>query len=173
MNSTVYFSGPCHPLSNLYPFTFVWKGLKFLSLESAYHWEKAIHHGLLKEAEHIRTCPDPTFGVMYLGKKLPTSASWEECKLSCMFALLKLKYQYSLGYRLDLQSGTDFIEDTAHPFWGRGHHGNGLNWLGHLHQDIKHRGSQYSSGHGTNHEKVSPWTWCLPCAGPLHCRSND
>lgn len=140
MASTIFFSGPSHPLSNLYPFSFIWKGHRFNSVEAAYQWEKACHHGLRLEAEEILHCPDPTFKVMYLGRALPSSPSWEQCRLDCMFALLQQKFHHCFDYRLALRGGDCFVEDTFHPFWGFGRHGTGFNWLGQLHLDIKRQG---------------------------------
>ena len=137
--ATVYFSGPSHPLSNLYPFSFSWKGHWFNSVEAAYQWEKASHHGCWVQADQIMTCSDPTFQVMRIGRSIATSSAWESTKVNCMYDLLCEKYQHCPAYRQALDGPQYFVEDTPHSFWGRGHSGHGLNWLGQLHQDIKLR----------------------------------
>jgi predicted NAD-dependent protein-ADP-ribosyltransferase YbiA (DUF1768 family) len=137
--ATYKFRGPSEPLSNLFPFHFVWKGIPFGSLEAAYQWEKATRLGFQMKAIQIRLHHDPTFGVMRLGQQLPDSEMWRSIKLDVMFSLLKAKYQQCPHYHQFLRDTpmTHFQEDTKHPFWGGR---RGQNWLGRLHTEIKTMG---------------------------------
>ena len=77
---------------------------------------------------------------MAIAKNLPSSKSWEEGKSSLMYDLMREKYLQCPEYREALRSDTVFVEDTAHPFWGRGKAGNGKNVLGEIHGEILRNG---------------------------------
>lgn len=166
---TSYFRGPSNPLSNLYPFHFLWKDTRFGSLEAAYQWEKACHLGLWQAAEGIMFNPDPTFSTMRLGQQLPTTASWESKKLHIMYHLLLQKYSQCEDYREALHDASNFIEDTCHPFWGRGSHGDGLNWMGRLHWEVKERGKNVLILGSSHARDMAPYLRkALGGKGPFH-----
>ena len=133
------FKGERNPLSNLYRLKkpFIFKGRYFYSTENAYQWQKAKHHGNDYLANRILA--ETSRNAMYLGKSIKTNDSWKTQKAGLMTELVCLKKDTSKEYRDYLLSTTTaiLVENTSHPYWGKGFNDKGLNILGVIHTEIR------------------------------------
>lgn len=133
---SIFFKGPQNPLSNLYIIQngLEYKNQVFNSVEQAYQWDKCTSHRQLNLAKQIKGTTN-TFQQMQLGKRVSTKALWEQRKRKVMKSLLLSKAKTCAEYRVCLEESGNktFVEDTNHPFWGKGKDGKGKNILGVLH----------------------------------------
>ena len=144
---TVYFKGPDHPLSNLYPCELWIDGYEFHSSEGAYQFFKAMTMAenstskwdkgdYWNKAKKIQETKNP-WNAMDMGQ-FNTDDKWKHIKIDVMRAILLEKYTQCKKYQeyLDKSGKSRLIENTTHHFWG-GKQENGLNMLGLLHQWIR------------------------------------
>lgn len=133
------FKGGKNPLSNLYPIEqpFEHKGNRYISSENAYQWEKAIVHGESEKAKRIvKATP---WKALCIGQSIPTGKRWQINKYRVMTEIVLKKCDKSKSYRDYLMSSTTatLVENTSHPYWGRGRHNTGKNILGVIHSEIR------------------------------------
>ena len=132
----ILFKGPDNPLSNLFVIEnkLNYRNHKFNSTEQAYQWEKAITHKKYNIANQI-IATNNTFKQMNFGKQITTNTQWQVRKRKIMKNLLLKKASCCEEYKTALKnSGNEtLVEDTNHPYWGRGRDGKGRNILGVLH----------------------------------------
>lgn len=136
---TILFKGGEHPLSNLFKLEtpIVFRGISFDTVENAYQWAKATEHGEFYLAEQIKN--KTAKKAMFMGKKIKTSEKWEKSKVHLMTKLVLLKKESCKEYRDFLLSSTTaiLVENTYHPFWGKGENNKGKNMLGVIHTEIR------------------------------------
>jgi len=140
MENIILFKGKDSPLSNLHIIEekLVYKGIHFNSSEQAYQWEKCIFHNNHTLANLILEEKDP-YKQMKIGGLIIGNPIWQDKKRDCMREILKFKLIDCETYRAALKESKDsvLIENTNHPFWGRGKSNLGKNNLGALHCEIR------------------------------------
>ena len=138
----IYFKGEKTPLSNLYETEAnnKFKGKHFRSSENAYQYQKCIKHSNPVLASIITNPRCTSRKAIQVGRMVPTNSQWETSKNSLMLALLQEKFLVSQAYRKAVLDSFPklLVEDTNHPYWGRGKKNEGLNWMGTLHLKIRH-----------------------------------
>ena len=147
----IYFKGEQHPLSNLFPCTLVIAGTKYYSSEAAYQagkvhcilqneTDKARREDLIRKIEAIATSRNPRF-AMNEGQAVNTSnnTTWKKAKRQLMYTILQHKADQCKAYAdyLKASSSRTLIEDTNHPYWGKGTNYTGLCMLGILHEKVR------------------------------------
>ena len=73
--------------------------------------------------------------VMFEGKKTWRNEEWEQCQVRIMRQIVRskiIKHQIIRDALLENHKNSEFVENTPHPFWGRGINNNGKNMLGRL-----------------------------------------
>lgn len=136
--TTIYFKGPNHCLSNLYPCRIHVFGKWYESAEHAYQWMKCRHAGNLNLAEKILRTKNP-FQAKAIGAQCFIDEPWDLNKERFMFQILLAKARYCPEYEsylLDCPQDVIFRENTRHKFWG-GIPNVGQNKLGFLHYNVK------------------------------------
>lgn len=132
-----YFKGSDSPLSNFYPCDIIFNDQSYRSSEHAYQVAKA-QLCRPSAADYIRDAPSAKVAMHRARTCIPNpSREWNDVKVTTMRSILYQKYTQVPDYVTALQTHSAFVEDTAHPFWGRGVDGQGLNHLGRLHSLIK------------------------------------
>ena len=106
--------------------------------EQCYQWIKAKQHNCHDIASAILATDNP-FQQMQLGQQIATSDKWKQNKILLMREILVAKFINCREYRefLDRSGSRLLIENTHHPFWGKGRNSDGSNNLGVLHCDIR------------------------------------
>ena len=133
------FKGENSPLSNLFklktPIHF--KKLYFFSTEVLYQWHKAISHQEFEKAKKIINSTPRN--AMTIGKTIKTGSYWNNNKADFMRFACAEKAKVSREYRDALLATTNqiLVENTCHPFWGRGKDNKGENNLGVIHCEIR------------------------------------
>ena len=76
---------------------------------------------------------------MIIGQAIPTNDEWKKTKYKYMLEILRQKVIASPKYKEFLLSTLTkiYIENTCHPYWGRGKNNCGKNMLGALHAKIR------------------------------------
>lgn len=134
-------------LSNFSSFTLRWMGLRFDTLEAAYHWEK-FKHGFSRLdghraaiAEAIRTAASAHVAFQiaqeYKDMRRP---DWDEVKVAIMATLLRAKVnQHEYVRRKLLATGDrELVENSwRDDFWGWGPNRDGQNMLGKLWMEVR------------------------------------
>ena len=147
---TIYFKGPSHILSNLYPCTLQLYSHTYCSAEQAYQHKKAMFHidktrnekdkqELRKISHDIMDTEDP-YKIMSIAKQIKPNQEWQTTKRYIMEEVLQAKAAQCNAYKdyLLLTERKSYIEDTAHLTWGRGKPNKpGNNLLGLLHEKIR------------------------------------
>ena len=138
-----YFKGETDPLSNLYTTEnkLHHRGLTFPSIEHIYQYRKCIRHHHPITAAYILNSKCTSRQAMQLGQGIKTNTYWRKNKHHLMLTLLEEKFVKSQNYRRAVIDSypSILIENTSHPFWGQGPKGQGLNWMGTLHLQIRHK----------------------------------
>ena len=128
--NTRYFKGKNDVLSNFYPCSLHSQGLWFHSSEQLiqYRWARIAHCDDL--AQEIMEAPDaPT--VYTIAKRIPKTRRWDALKEQIIEEAVQLKLESCPEFFEELMSTTGHIvEDTPHPYWGRGPDHKGLNRTG-------------------------------------------
>ena len=129
----IKFRGPQSSFSNFFPAPLRMWGMTFQTNEHAYNYRKALEMGQHETAENIRKAPTPRRAQL-MAQDIVTNERWKGLKQSVMYELLKEKSRQCPTFRKDLIDSGDriLVEDTSHPYWGRGNAGSGLNALGRL-----------------------------------------
>ena len=114
--------------------------LQVKSSENAYQYHKCIKHGYPVLASTIANPRCTSRKAMQVGRMVPTSNHWDSNKNKLMLDLLQEKFLVSQTYRKAVLDSFPklLVEDTNHPYWGRGKKNDGLNWMGTLHLKIRH-----------------------------------
>ena len=126
--------GAGNPLSNFYPCSFEFGGIKFKSSEHAYQYQKACYFDC---SDHLKQtiCKAPNaLAAKQAVDGLPKTAEWNLYKPLLMFQLLSSKFKQVPIFRKNLEeafrSGAEIHHPVNDPFWGNGRDGNGKNWFG-------------------------------------------
>lgn len=139
--SNVYFQGDKHPLSNLYPLKNPLKIYthEFSTSEAAYQFRKAVNANDFQAADEILHAKNG-WDAMEIGKKVKSCKDWHKQKEDIMKEIITVKSQTCEEYVKCLKESKDatLIENTLHPFWGKGTESSpGKNILGLLHMEIR------------------------------------
>ncbi len=130
------FSGAYRFLSNFWPATIVYEGVKYSTTEHAYQAAKSLDP-VIREA--ISFLPYPS-QAKKAGKGIKVRADWEEVKLQVMLDVLRLKFNSSefLRLRLLATAPQELIEGNTwnDTFWGVCN-GKGQNHLGKLLMQVR------------------------------------
>ena len=135
-------------LSNFSAFTLQWKGVRFDTSESAYHWEKfdyatEYHDALALAAirEGILHAPSAHEAFKFAEKHRNfIRPEWDIVKVPIMADILRAKVaQHEYVRRKLLATGDrELIEDSwRDSYWGWGEDHKGRNWLGKLWMAIR------------------------------------
>ena len=118
---TVWFSGPSHPLSNLYLWDIFVFGRWYNSAEQAYQYKKAMFHKHTLLAWHILTT-GCTRKIMKIAKCYKESPEWKRVRCIYMIEILQVKMENCGPYAAALWNipgdHPDIRERTKHPHWG-------------------------------------------------------
>ena len=127
---TRYFKGQNDVLSNFYPCSIQHRGLWFHSTEQLIQYRRARITHSVQRAQEIMEAPDaPT--VYAIAKLLPQTRAWEELKEQVIEEAVQLKLDNCAEFHQELMATTGrIVEDTPHPYWGRGPDHEGLNRMG-------------------------------------------
>jgi predicted NAD-dependent protein-ADP-ribosyltransferase YbiA (DUF1768 family) len=133
-----YFAGKNSNLSNFKHMHFKAFGRVFHHLEGAYHYQKGIEHEMFGLANDIANIWNPV-SAMYKGRDITTRPTWYWLKAGYMMKLLYMKADQSPEFVDELLGTGDafIVENTVHPFWGRGTDDYGLGVLGYLLMDLR------------------------------------
>lgn len=133
-------------LSNFSSFTLQWRGIRFDTLEAAYHWEKFVPAGFMGSVaagvrEHIRTAPSAheAFQIAQKNKGL-RRPDWDAVKVGIMRELIRAKAdQHEYVRRKLLATGDrELVENSwRDDFWGWGPNRDGQNMLGKLWMELR------------------------------------
>lgn len=132
-------------LSNFSAFTLEWEGLRFDTLEAAYHWEKFRAYSFVpartEVQEAIRLAPSAheAFKIAQeqAFRRVP---DWDRVKVDTMKCLLMAKvYQHEYVRRKLLATGErELVENSwRDDFWGWGPNRDGQNMLGKLWMEVR------------------------------------
>lgn len=136
-------------LSNFSAFELRWNGLKFPTLEHAYHWEKfnvapQHHSGYTSQAQSLIQSAPSAHEAFKIGgddKWRPyRRADWDAVKVGIMGALLRAKVtQHEYVARKLLATGDrELVENSWRDvFWGWGPNKDGKNMLGRLWMQVR------------------------------------
>ncbi len=124
----ILFRGENNPLSNLYITlaALTYKGFMYISSEHAYQAAKArFHHQKLSLNEILHTANTKT--VMRIGQNIRTTDAWKRVKAQLMLEILiaKSKVYYNFRDNLTQSYPAILVENTCHPYWGKGKHNSG------------------------------------------------
>lgn len=116
---TVAFQSWVSPLSNLFLCKLRYNGKSYRSLEHAYQFLKATHHGSTDTATDIKHEPDP-YVVMSYGNSITENKEWMAKKLDIMEQLVRCKEDQVAIFRDTLQRTFSYklVENTWSSFWG-------------------------------------------------------
>lgn len=128
-NNKVDVQGYTDPLSNFFPFPFIYKQRNFISAEHAYQHEKSEFYGAFAFGERIRQAP--TAGeAKKIGKEmdrryhqLQQQWDWEARQIYIMEEILSLKAEQCPQFRQSLLNTGDKIitHNVIDQFWGSSH----------------------------------------------------
>jgi len=130
-------------LSNFSGFTLQWRGLRFDTLEAAYHWEKfpGSKLGRSETARAIRLAPSAHEAFQIAQKfRLFRRDDWDDVKVDIMRQLLRAKVeQHEYVERKLLATGDrELVENSwRDDYWGWGPNRDGQNVLGKLWMEIR------------------------------------
>jgi ribA/ribD-fused uncharacterized protein len=113
-----------HPLSNFFPFNFVYQGRLFSSAEHAYQFTKAVFLGeyeLAAVIQSAKTAPKAKHYAATLTSH-PRFAEWFTLRLPIMCLILEHKYVSCPAFfeALQQQPTPYFVENNRHPYWAAG-----------------------------------------------------
>lgn len=131
-NGTVAFQSPLSPLSNLFPCTIIYNGIRYICLEQAYQHQRALHHQRLDTARDIMALTNP-YDIMNEGKDFLDNQEWINRRLPLMESLVRHKLEQVPIFTDVLRStGTHFlVENTLNPLvWNASYPGQ--NHLGRI-----------------------------------------
>ena len=139
----VFFCGEDSILSNLssYPVKYGFSSESgtetFPSSEHAYQCTKGWYHGVSNVFQ--RMADKSPREAMQIASNLHVSEEWKGMRTAVMRRILEEKCRQNPPVRTCLErSGSSIlVEDTPHPFWGRGKDGLGENTLGRIWMDIR------------------------------------
>lgn len=119
LHGTVAFQSWVSPLSNLDLCRLRFNGKTYRSLEHAYQYAKAIHHGRTETANDIRYEPDP-YVVMSYGNSITENRAWMDKKLDLMEQLVRAKEDQVAIFSDTLKRTFSYriVENTWSAFWG-------------------------------------------------------
>jgi ribA/ribD-fused uncharacterized protein len=129
-------------LSNFYPSTIFYEGLRYPSVEHAY---QSLKSSIPEEREKIRNAISAG-QAKKIGKTVTLREDWEQIKVPLMKDLLRLKFDNPfLRYKLLATGNSILIEGNTwnDVFWGVCR-GNGLNMLGKLLMEVREELTQNS-----------------------------
>ncbi len=124
------FFGPHRFLSNFWPSPFVYRTVRFSTVEEAYQWEKC---ATLEGKQAVLYSRSPG-SAKHVAKNFPKRDDWETVKISVMLSLLELKFTIpDLREKLLATGDETLIEGNTwnDTFWGVCN-GVGENQLGKL-----------------------------------------
>lgn len=112
------FDGPYRFLSNFYPISVEYEGIKFSSVEHAYQAAKTLDMNVRREIAQL-----PTAGKAKRAGKViaPIREDWELVKFSIMLELVRKKFEHeTLRYMLFLTRDSILIEGNnwGDTYWG-------------------------------------------------------
>jgi ribA/ribD-fused uncharacterized protein len=104
--------GEWDPLSNFYPFTFLFRDVIFSSSEKAYQYFKALRHRRLDLCQRIQDAKT-ALQAKWIGKEIPDAGD-EEFKIDLMAEILDEKSKQCRSFRDELRSssGTQIMHST-------------------------------------------------------------
>lgn len=129
------FRGEFAFLSNFHPSVIYVNGLRYATVEHAFHAAKAIdpeHHEL------IRCAPTPG-EAKKLGKMIAIRLDWDEVRVDMMRTLIQKKFENPFLRPLLLATGDAELIEKNHwhdNFWGV-YKGEGHNWLGKILMEVR------------------------------------
>ena len=148
----IRFMGKHSKLSNFYPCQIEMEGSGFRSSEAAYQWRKAMFMGEEQLAEELRHCEEAretkwmansVFGKAKRGRwgeeRLAIFEKWNDNRVQVMREVLRAKAMGCEEYVLELREskGRTLMEVVpGDDFWGVAS-GDGQNWLGKLHMELR------------------------------------
>lgn len=155
----LYFKGSNSPLSNFFPTRLTVWNMTFKSSEHAYQHKKCVTVGNNSAAANVLQAETP-LEAKNIGNSVQSNDNWKDIRQGVMYQILKLKSRQCPQFHQFLLQSCDrqLVEDTTHPYWGRGHQGNGLNMLGKLLMMLRSELSTTSTlpRNFTPHPMVSP-----------------
>ncbi len=133
------FKGEYAFLSNFYPCTVGYEGMKYPSAEHAFQAAKTLD---IDQRLGMAVCPTPS-EAKYCGRRLLLREDWEEVKIAVMLAVIRDKFTRNVAHEnireLLLATGDAYLEeDNAHGdrFWGTVK-GEGRNELGKILMQVR------------------------------------
>jgi len=126
--------GADNPLSNFYPCSMEFCGMKFRSSEHAYQYQKACYFDCSDYLKQKISRAPTALAAKRVVDGLPITSDWNLFKPLLMFQILSAKFKHVLIFRQKLEvafrSGAEIHHPVHDPFWGNGRDGNGKNWFG-------------------------------------------
>ena len=89
VTAIVSFNGPYDWLSNMYPCTIEYNGVKFHSSEQAYQYQKCVTK---EDRDLVLSTPHPR-KTKVLARKIQLVEGWDDVKLDHMYAIVKAKFE--------------------------------------------------------------------------------
>lgn len=121
LDGCVAFQSAQSPLSNLYVCELHIEGKTYSSIEQAFQYGRAMHHGCTNTANQIKHQDDP-HEVMNIMRFFRDDAEWANKRIRVMEGLIKHKVEQCQVFKDALLfSGTHtIIENTWNSYWGSG-----------------------------------------------------
>ena len=128
-SSVVLFRQEQHPLSNFFPFNFVYQGRLFSSAEHAYQFTKAVFLGEHELAAVIQSAKTAAKAKQFAASLTKHSrySEWFAVRLPIMCLILEHKFCSCPSFfdALQDQPTPYLVENTSHPYWAAGRVTNG------------------------------------------------
>ena len=133
-----YFKGGNSTLSNFHQCQLIINGRRYHSSEQAYQHKKAVNMMEYETARMIMNTRS-AFDAKQIGNNITTDSKWKKAKCDVMAEILSCKADQNTRFVDELvNTGTEeLVEDTSHPFWGRGRNNSWQNMLGQLLMDLR------------------------------------
>ena len=130
-----------YPLSNFSSFTLQWKGIRFDTSESAYHWEKfpGPNCKTIRSCIRLAASAHEAFQIAQKYKE-HRRPDWDDVKVDVMRQILRAKAaQHEYVTRKLLATGDRRLVENSwrDDFWGWGPEQGGRNMLGELWMEIR------------------------------------
>ena len=123
-SSVVLFRQEQHPLSNFFPFNFVYQGRLFSSAEHAYQFTKAVFLGEHELAAVIQSAKTAAKAKQFAASltKHPRYPEWFTVRIPVMCLILEHKFCSCPSFFTMLQEQPTpyLVENTSHPYWAAG-----------------------------------------------------
>ena len=126
-----YVKGHHVTLSNFKFAPFMYRGVKFNTVEHALQYNKALFFDDYDLSERVLNTQKP-FQVMFFSNKWPNTLDWQRSSIALMKEILAAKFEQVMDFRDALLkcAGSDIVFNINDLFWGSGKTGSGSNHYG-------------------------------------------